>query len=209
MSCRQSSPPEAPSGQKSILWCLPAFVPEKSFQALSSLLAPALGACEGGRGERLLSPMAAREEIGKKKGRNRTLSLELHPWAVGEGLSRGRWRRFSTLSLAPNGRQYHGLWGPGTHSPRAPEKEAAVCLISAEGESTHSPAKVAGVKAQCWQPWLCLLSFPPVLPHAPTPPQHPSLNSQLKFTFLRYLCDVAPLSPPFFYFNLNPFLDLV
>ena len=49
MSCRQSSPPEAPSGQKSILWCLPAFVPEKSFQALSSLLAPALGACEGGR----------------------------------------------------------------------------------------------------------------------------------------------------------------
>ena len=94
MSCRQSSPPEAPSGQKSVLWCLPAFVPEKSFQALSSLLTPALGACEGGREERLLYPPW---QQGKKLGL--PLSLELHPWAVGEGLSRGRWRRFNTLSL--------------------------------------------------------------------------------------------------------------
>lgn len=202
MSCRQSSPPEAPSGQKSILWCLPAFVPEKSFQALSSLLAPALGAWEGGR-----KGFSLPWQQGKKL--DLTLSLELHPWTVGEGLSRGRWRRFSTLSLAPNGRQDHGLWGPGTRSPWAPKKEAAVCLISAEGESTHPPAKVAGMKAQCWHPWLCLLSFPPVLPHTPIPPQHPSLNSQLEFTFLRYLHDVAPLPPPFFCFNLSSFLDLV
>lgn len=172
MSCRQSSPPEAPSGQKSVLWCLPAFVPEKSFQALSSLLAPALGAREGGREERLLYPPW---QQGKKLGL--PLSLELHPWAVGEGLSRGKWRRFNTLSSIPNGLQDRGLWGPGTRSPWEPKKGAAVCLISAEGESTQPPAKVAGMKVQCWHPWMCLLSFAPVLPHTPTPPQHPSLNS--------------------------------
>lgn len=111
MSCRQSSLPEAPSGQKSILWCLPAFVPEKSFQALSSLLAPALGACEGGRegGRKGFSlPWQQGEKLGL------TLSLELHPSAVGEGLSRGKQRRFSTLSSVQceTGSWALGAWDP-------------------------------------------------------------------------------------------------
>ena len=64
-------------------------------------------------------------------------------------------------------------------------------------ESAHPRAKAVGVKAQCWHPHVCLLSFPPALPH-PASHLYPSLNCQLEFTpFLRHLCEAAPSHFPF------------
>lgn len=80
MSCRQSSPPEAPDGQKYIPWCLPAFVLEKPLRAP---LVPFWRQLprqvrEGGSPteEGLPSPLAVRKQSaeGQEKEVNLTLS---------------------------------------------------------------------------------------------------------------------------------------
>ena len=184
MSCRQSSPPEAPSGQKSVLWCLPAFVPEKSFQALSSLLAPALGACEGGREERLLYPPW---QQGKKLGL--PLSLELHPWAVGEGLSRGRWRRFNTLSL-----QIMGFGGLAPVLLGSLRKEQLSVWSEQKGRAPTPPSQSCRHESSVLAP----MDVSPFFPTSSSTHPHPTPASILKFSAWIHLSAVSMwcCSPP-------------
>lgn len=125
MSCRQSSPPEAPDGQKYIPWCLPAFVLEKPLQAP---LVPFWRQLprqvkEGGSPteEGLPSPSAVRKQSAEgqeeKEGEggesDSIFCLGLGswgPWQWGHGYPQG-WRVFSMPTMVPQSMKDGGL-GP-------------------------------------------------------------------------------------------------
>lgn len=133
MTCRQSSPPEAPNGQKYIPWCLRAFVLEKPLQALwvpfwRQLPRPVRRGRESRR--RASLPWAAgKRSAGRREGEGDGgvsdsifcfQAWELGPWAV------SKWMFPKKMEKSGAGRRA----GFGTPSLWAPKKGAALYLIS-------------------------------------------------------------------------------